>query len=491
MNRKLVFVFLATFFISTSYSQKKNRIDTDGDGVIDKKDVDDDNDGIFDRFENRVRKIKINNWVNRNNVSVYKNNVYFTRGNSGWNNSVNSQPFTSFGYLDNFVVSFKAKVSTKAIVGFGIDEESINFSDVDYGIRFDGGKYSIYVNGSRVTNKKFYRYSDDFRIRYVNGKLVFFKNANKIKSIKVGKGLDFYLDTSFKGENGYYKRAIFSEFIINSASGNRDIDGDGILNSLDLDSDGDGCNDVLEAGFLDPDNDGVIGEGVPRVNKNGRVIKEGGYTDVNDDYLDATTQPCDSEISGITINTSGLPISTFKVTSGDTVINDLTSGANSSEVFVELQSVPGENEVVLINVAKTLENLALNLKITKLQEEYKIEVFQNGLWLLLSPEFYKVEGDNISFYSKEDFNKVNPFDLNLINGVEYNRIAPLDLVLDDLIDIEGGTWEITGPSDFSVIIDPDIAGNKFVWDGTQASPGVYKFKVQLQGKVFNGQFIIF
>ena len=38
-----------------------------------------------------------------------------------------------------------------------------------------------------------------------------------------------------------------------------DFDGDGIPNYLDSDSDGDGCSDVLEAGFADPDGDGILG----------------------------------------------------------------------------------------------------------------------------------------------------------------------------------------------------------------------------------------
>ena len=40
-----------------------------------------------------------------------------------------------------------------------------------------------------------------------------------------------------------------------------DIDGDGIVNSKDLDSDGDGCFDVAEAGLSDPDGDGMLGDG--------------------------------------------------------------------------------------------------------------------------------------------------------------------------------------------------------------------------------------
>ena len=38
-----------------------------------------------------------------------------------------------------------------------------------------------------------------------------------------------------------------------------DSDGDGVINSFELDSDDDGCNDVVEVGNEDPDNDGLLG----------------------------------------------------------------------------------------------------------------------------------------------------------------------------------------------------------------------------------------
>jgi large repetitive protein len=47
-----------------------------------------------------------------------------------------------------------------------------------------------------------------------------------------------------------------------------DTDGDGLPDYLDLDSDNDGITDVIEAGGSDPDNDGVIGTGVPADNDN-------------------------------------------------------------------------------------------------------------------------------------------------------------------------------------------------------------------------------
>ena len=66
-----------------------------------------------------------------------------------------------------------------------------------------------------------------------------------------------------------------------------DDDNDGILDSIEeeeiltvtvfqtgsiLDSDGDGCDDVVEAGFEDPDNDGVLCSSPVEVDAFGRVM---------------------------------------------------------------------------------------------------------------------------------------------------------------------------------------------------------------------------
>ena len=54
--------------------------------------------------------------------------------------------------------------------------------------------------------------------------------------------------------------------------GDGDIDNDGIPNIFDLDSDNDGCLDVIEAGFQDPDSDGLLGNSPVEVNSLGVVI---------------------------------------------------------------------------------------------------------------------------------------------------------------------------------------------------------------------------
>ena len=63
-------------------------------------------------------------------------------------------------------------------------------------------------------------------------------------------------------------------------------DADGLSNYLDLDSDNDNCNDVVEAGFADPNNDGILGNNPVTVNPNNGIVTSGvGYTTPNPIYI--------------------------------------------------------------------------------------------------------------------------------------------------------------------------------------------------------------
>ena len=82
--------------------------------------------------------------------------------------------------------------------------------------------------------------------------------------------------------------------IEDSKEGVGDLDNDGIPNYLDKDSDGDGCFDVNEAGYPDPDFDGIMGADTPEIDSNGKIASSEGYTEIADydfngvfDFLEA------------------------------------------------------------------------------------------------------------------------------------------------------------------------------------------------------------
>ncbi|MFV8393081.1 T9SS type B sorting domain-containing protein [Flavobacterium sp. LB2P6] len=94
-----------------------------------------------------------------------------------------------------------------------------------------------------------------------------------------------------------------------------DTDSDGTFNYIDLDSDNDVCFDVIEAGFNDPNNDGILGNNPVTTNNKGKVTSGVGYTAPNNNYIIAapieiTSQPqasptCELESTTITILDNG------------------------------------------------------------------------------------------------------------------------------------------------------------------------------------------
>ena len=60
-----------------------------------------------------------------------------------------------------------------------------------------------------------------------------------------------------------------------------DTDGDGIPNYLDIDSDGDGRFDAIEAGYTDADGDGTDGTGYDP--STGMVVEDGYGTPADED----------------------------------------------------------------------------------------------------------------------------------------------------------------------------------------------------------------
>ena len=95
-----------------------------------------------------------------------------------------------------------------------------------------------------------------------------------------------------------------------------DFDADGIFSYIDEDSDGDGCSDVIEAGFSDANTDNYLGDGIvivdttPDFNTGQGLVTNAsdGYTLPNANYLNfaplsITTQPVNTEVCVLSSNT--------------------------------------------------------------------------------------------------------------------------------------------------------------------------------------------
>ncbi|MEO5775348.1 MAG: T9SS type B sorting domain-containing protein [Flavobacterium sp.] len=131
-----------------------------------------------------------------------------------------------------------------------------------------------------------------------------------------------------------------------------DTDADGIYNALELDSDNDLCNDVIEAGYLDSNLDGLLGGTTPpTVNPNNGLVTSGtGYGIPNSNYITAApivinTQPqsataCELQsvtfsISTNTVNTYQWQLSTDGGTTWSLIFNSPTySGAGTNALTV-------------------------------------------------------------------------------------------------------------------------------------------------------------
>ncbi|MDG1195893.1 MAG: hypothetical protein P8N27_10295, partial [Polaribacter sp.] len=103
-----------------------------------------------------------------------------------------------------------------------------------------------------------------------------------------------------------------------------DTDSDGLINSLDLDSDGDGCYDVVESGGLDTNSDGILdGTGI---DADGKVIgSSGGYNGVSGNEYAAHQANFTSNLSNQNID-EGQPV-TFSVSASAEQATSYNNGA--------------------------------------------------------------------------------------------------------------------------------------------------------------------
>jgi len=148
-----------------------------------------------------------------------------------------------------------------------------------------------------------------------------------------------------------------------------DTDADNILNFLELDADNDDCNDVIEAGFTDQNNDGYLGNSPINIDVNGVVISgSDGYTVPNANYI--TSAPieitqfadlsfCELETNTITIVTNAdtyqWQVSTDNGATFTNTINNPTrySGSNSKDLVIIATPLSFNNHLYKVILNKT------------------------------------------------------------------------------------------------------------------------------------------
>jgi gliding motility-associated-like protein len=116
-----------------------------------------------------------------------------------------------------------------------------------------------------------------------------------------------------------------------------DTDSDGIKNYIEIDSDNDLCFDTIEAGFLDPNNDGQLGNSPITVDNFGKVTSASAYTAPNSNYITAapiviTSQPsitptCELQNTTVTVSDNGGNTYQWEISTNGTTWNSISNNA--------------------------------------------------------------------------------------------------------------------------------------------------------------------
>ena len=297
--------------------------DTDNDGVPDSLDEDDDNDGISDCAEKGLDGATVSSSfvISGDASAVSGSEIQLTpeannqRGTAMYNNLIDfgsSFSFSFEAYLGNndgadgiAIVFHNDPSGTSAI---GADGEGMGASGIQNGIVLELDTYYNPSQGDVTGDHGCIWESDNISNRLTSplavGELEDDSWHTVVVTWNASSNTIFYtIDGNTAGSytgdiiNNYFSGNSDVYFGFTAATGGAtnvhsvrfsdfcnlpalvDTDGDGTPDSLELDSDNDGCNDVIEAGFTDGDNDGILGSSPVTVDGNGLLTSgSDGYT---------------------------------------------------------------------------------------------------------------------------------------------------------------------------------------------------------------------
>ncbi|WP_158729431.1 T9SS type B sorting domain-containing protein [Flavobacterium sp. I-STPA6A] len=192
-----------------------------------------------------------------------------------------------------------------------------------------------------------------------------------------------------------------------------DTDADGNFNYFELDSDDDGCKDVIEAGFLDGDSDGLLGNSPVTVNNKGIVTSGTAYTTPNANYILGariviTTQP---------INKSQclLQSATFEVVSNaDSFQWELSTNGTTWTTLTNAATYSGvtTKTLTITSVKNTMNGYKYRVKLNKTGNSCGLLSAESTLTILSLPAV-----NNVTIIQcDDDLNAITAFNLTVKNN---------------------------------------------------------------------------
>ena len=289
-----------------------DRPDSDNDGIANAVDLDDDNDGILDTVELATCETVQVQWTHNgpdNTDGQNENATFISNGIepdvAGPNVNFTSTSGTTFGagldettdnaeftyllrgadessFADAKTANDYVEVSFEPASDLLLEAINLGFFTADASRpEFNAGNFRIAIEMSEQSG--FANPTVLFPDIQVGDMLVpngylFLENSLDQFELSPGTTYTFRFYLFDRQNSDSLDRVRFDDVMFPSLiKSTCDTDGDGLINSLDTDSDNDGCFDVVESGGTDADNDGILdGDGF---NSEGQVTTGGAITD--------------------------------------------------------------------------------------------------------------------------------------------------------------------------------------------------------------------
>ncbi|PQJ77890.1 hypothetical protein BTO18_01240, partial [Polaribacter porphyrae] len=340
--------------------------DPDADGINNVCDLDDDNDGILDTEECEVviaeTPFAVSNGNSMNFTLDPVGNGFVldvTRMDNSFNLTINGTPLTTQE------IQFQQNGTSTG--------QNIRFKDGS--IWGQGGIPQIYQFGNSVNEETpIVRFIIDenlnvkmYASKVANGPLFELElfNGNSFNNFtwNTNSPNNFILSQEVAGPT-YINGRVYGTVI------NCDIDEDGIRNSEDLDSDGDGCLDVTESGGIDTNNDGILdGTGI---DTDGKVTGgNGGYNGLDGNEWTAHKMAITTAPTNQTVD-NGQPATFSVIGSSETAtsynngnpIYDTAGNANADIVYQWYLGDPNNGGTLLTDTGIYSGTSSANLTIS-------------------------------------------------------------------------------------------------------------------------------